>query len=124
MPTTLKQNFEPNPKQMPAVGDPPGTSSNTALEERARQLGSALGRTVAALGKTRTRLQDAATEVTDTAVTQLQGVKQQIKTGYQETKAGAEHILHDYPVHVVLAAAALGVLLGVSLRIWRASHES
>lgn len=118
MPTTLHQNSGP------ATEDSPGTGNNTALEERARQLGSALGRAVVALRKTRTKLQDAATEATDAAVAQVQGVKQQIKTGYQDTKAGAQHLLHDYPLHVVLAAGALGVLLGVSLRIWRASHES
>ncbi|HEY6251214.1 MAG TPA: hypothetical protein VI685_14745 [Candidatus Angelobacter sp.] len=120
MPATLHpasnvQDFGADPERLP--GD------NTALVERARQVGSALGRMVVALRQTRTKLRDTATRTTDAVVSQIQEGKQQVKTKYEEAKTGAQHVLHDYPVHVVLAAGAVGLLLGVGIRIWRASHE-
>ena|SRR5579864_5039742 len=126
MPAPLHQasdvrNFEPNPAQMPASGNYPGAGGDNPWEEQARQVGRALGRTVAALRSTATRLKNTAADATDAAVSQVQDVKQQVKTRYEGTKANARQVLHDYPVHVVLAAGAAGLLLGVGIRIWRAN---
>ncbi|HEY6348454.1 MAG TPA: hypothetical protein VI636_03490 [Candidatus Angelobacter sp.] len=114
-------NFEPNPEQLPASGDYPGAGGANPWEERARQVGRAMGRTVAALRSTGARLKNTAADATDAAVSQMQDVKQQVKTGYEGTKANARQVLHDYPMHVVLTAGAAGLLLGVGMRIWRAN---
>lgn len=96
---------------------------NNALEECARKLGSSLGRAVVALRNTRTKLKLTASGAADAAVSQIQEVQQQVRTGYEGTKANAQQLLNNHPVHVVLAAGAAGLLLGMGLRIWRASRE-
>jgi ElaB/YqjD/DUF883 family membrane-anchored ribosome-binding protein len=127
MPTTLHQgsgvqDLPPEQSQPSAWENDPG--GRNVLQERATQVGSSLGRVVAALRNSQTKLRDSATQAKEAAVTQMQGMKRQIKTSYEGTREGAQKVMHDYPVHVVLAAGVVGLLLGMSLRIWRANHES
>jgi ElaB/YqjD/DUF883 family membrane-anchored ribosome-binding protein len=129
MPTTLHQssgvqNFESGPAQPPDWENYVTTGGTTVLEKRARQLGSSLGRTVAAVRKTQGKLRDTASQAKEAAATQIQGLQRQVKTTYEGARDGAQRVLHEYPVHVVLAAGVVGLLLGMSLRLWRASHES
>ena len=46
-----------------------------------------------------------------------------VKMGYYRTRLRANRMVRKYPVHVVLLAGALGFLVGVGLRIWRANRE-
>lgn len=46
-------------------------------------------------------------------------LRRHAKAGYERTRVRAGLIGHDYPVHVVLVAAAAGFVLGVGLRVWR-----
>ena len=102
---------------------------NRSMEDRARQLGSAVGRAVAALRNTGTRIrdsgarfQDTASQATDATASQIAGMKQQIRTGYQDTKTVVQNWVRDSPLQVVLCAAAVGIAVGVGMRIWRASR--
>lgn len=95
---------------------------NRALEERAKQIGAALGRAVVAMRDTGNRLRGVANQATDGAAHQMATAKQQIKTGYENTKSGARRLVNDYPMHVVLCAGAVGLVLGASLRIWKANR--
>lgn len=92
---------------------------NRTLEERARRIGAALGRAVVALRKTGAKLKDTANQATGAAASQMVTAKQQIKTSYESTRSGARRLVNDYPVHVVLCAGAVGLVLGASLKIWR-----
>jgi ElaB/YqjD/DUF883 family membrane-anchored ribosome-binding protein len=46
----------------------------------------------------------------------------QAKAGYFQARRGANRISRDYPLHVVVAAGAVGILMGIGIRIWRASR--
>lgn len=150
---------------------PRRTDSNTALEDRARQVGRAVGKTVVTLRKTQERLKDVASQTSEAAASRIENVKSraqetasrvgnlkdtvknkaqewsetatakagelrqatvakvgelgsQIKTGYYRARLRTNQVVREYPLHVVLAAGALGFLLGVGLRIWRVNRES
>jgi ElaB/YqjD/DUF883 family membrane-anchored ribosome-binding protein len=40
----------------------------------------------------------------------------------QSTRFRVRHIMHEYPFHVIAAAAVIGFVAGVALRIWRSSR--
>jgi hypothetical protein len=46
----------------------------------------------------------------------------QAKAGYSRAQVRAKHTMREYPVHVALAAGAVGFLAGVALRIRRAKR--
>ena len=46
----------------------------------------------------------------------------QAKAGYFRARVRANHTVREYPVHVALAAGAVGFLAGVALRIRRANR--
>ena len=46
----------------------------------------------------------------------------QAKAGYESAQRRAKQTVHDYPVHVALAAGAVGFLIGVALRVRRANR--
>lgn len=48
----------------------------------------------------------------------------QAKSNYALTRRRAGEVAHDYPVHVALAAGAMGFLIGVGLRIRRSHHAN
>ena len=102
---------------------------NRGLEDRARQLGTAVGRAVAALRNTGTRIRDSgarfkdtASQATDATASPIAGMKREIRTGYKDTKTVVQNWVRDCPLQVVLCAAALGLALGAGMRIWRASR--
>lgn len=124
MPATSYQssdgsNLEPKVAQLPNAPDYSRPRDNTALEERAREIGAALGQAVATFRSTRARLKDTASHTADAAASHIAEARQQIKSGYANAKTGARKALHDYPVHVAACAGALGLVLGVGLRLWR-----
>jgi ElaB/YqjD/DUF883 family membrane-anchored ribosome-binding protein len=40
----------------------------------------------------------------------------------QRARERARYLAHEYPLHVIVASAALGLLTGILLRIWRSSR--
>jgi hypothetical protein len=48
--------------------------------------------------------------------------KRRAKEGYTRTRVRAQQTAHDYPIHVALAAGAIGFLIGVGLRVRRAKR--
>ena len=147
--------------------------NRTALEERASQVGSVVGKVVVMLRRTqntlkdvpnipsnaanrinnladaaRMKAQDAANrisgladaakartqelgevaasrvdELRQAAVDKANELGSQVRTGYYRARLRANAVVGDYPLHVVLAVGAAGFLLGLGLRIWRASRE-
>ena len=147
--------------------------NRTALEERASQVGSVVGKVVVMLRRTqntlkdvpnipsnaanrinnladaaRMKAQDAANRISDladaakartqelgevaasrvdelrqAAVDKANELGSQVRTGYYRARLRANAVVRDYPLHVVLAVGAAGFLLGLGLRIWRASRE-
>ena len=64
-----------------------------------------------------------ADELRQATAAKVSAVGSQIKTGYYRTRLRANRVVREYPLHVVLAVGAVGFLMGVGLRIWRASRE-
>lgn len=71
-------------------------------------------------------IKERAREGLDEARERLAGVKDQAlkrvddaRERLQQTGARADHLAHEYPLHVIAGAAAFGMLLGIGLRIWR-----
>ena len=61
------------------------------------------------------RIRDAGSEIKDQARERLDDAKERI----QQARVHADHVAHEYPLHVMAGAAAVGMLLGIGLRIWR-----
>lgn len=64
-----------------------------------------------------------ATEIAFRARQERRRLVLQAKSNYAQTRRRAGEVAHDYPVHVALAAGAVGFLIGVGLRI-RRSHNA
>lgn len=128
----------------PTEGFPPSEPSvvkvtGTEWEHRAAQVGTIAGKLVAIFQRARRQWhqfdpRQAAGEAAETlrrettvrseewrqaAKRRSAELRRQAKAGYERTRARAEQIGRDYPVHVVLVAAAAGFVLGVGLRVWR-----
>lgn len=87
------------------------------------------------------RIRDAGAELTEQARERLADVKSQAQQRLGEVRDAAiqrvddarqsllqardraDHLAHEYPLHVIAGAAAFGMLLGFGLRIWR-DHAS
>ena len=50
-------------------------------------------------------------------------IRSGVKLGYYRARFGINQVVREYPLHVVLAAGAVGFLAGVGLRVWRSNHE-
>jgi hypothetical protein len=141
-------NFDTYPSNQPEGLLENGTPGNPALVYRAQQIGTALGTAVSSVRKARERLRELRSETTEAAVTRLSELAGTAKTKAQEwgqaaatratevgeavaEKAGqlgeharlrANQISRDYPLHVVVAAGAVGILVGIGMRVWRANR--
>jgi len=62
-------------------------------------------------------------ELRQATAAKVSEVGSQIKIGYYRTRMRANRVVREYPLHVVLVAGGIGFLMGVGLRIWRASRE-
>ncbi len=72
------------------------------------------------------RIREAGAEIKEQAREQLgeakerlADVKDQALRRADEARARADRLAHEYPLHVIAGAAAVGMLLGIGLRIWR-----
>ena len=70
-------------------------------------------------GQARERLAD----VTDQARERLSDLKSDARQRLQQARSRADHLAHEYPLHVMAGAAAVGMLVGIGLRVWR-DHAS
>jgi ElaB/YqjD/DUF883 family membrane-anchored ribosome-binding protein len=167
-------NFDTYPANPPDSGSLAPEQNKTALEQRASQVGAAMGKVVVMLRKSQDRLKDIAGEkgeeastrlndLTETAKGKAQDAATQVqeladaakaktqewgytaslravelrqmaaekafelrsraRVNYYRARLRANQISREYPVQVVLTAGAVGLLLGVGMRIWRANRE-
>jgi ElaB/YqjD/DUF883 family membrane-anchored ribosome-binding protein len=167
-------NFDTYPGDPPETGNLAPEPNKTALEQRASQVGAAMGKVVVMLRKSQDKLKDIASETGEEAGARLNNLTETAKdkaheaanqmqelagnakaktqewgrtaalragelrqlaaeravelgsrarNNYFRARVKANQVTRDYPVHVVLAAGAVGLVLGVGLRIWRANRE-
>lgn len=126
----------------------PEQTESSPLEEYGAQLGSAAGQAVLALRRAQKKVRDIATEktatVTDIASGRMQQVRDEAATRGEEwgntlrerarelqrqarnaiyrARLRAREIEKQDPLHVVIGAGVVGVVIGAGLRIWRASR--
>jgi ElaB/YqjD/DUF883 family membrane-anchored ribosome-binding protein len=106
----------------------------SALDESARKLGWALGRIIGTLEQIRDRagerfqdarleVQEQMTEVPEEARRSLENARVKAQKSLSNLRYNAVRMRHravrDYPIQVILAAGALGILAGAGLRMWR-----
>ncbi len=104
------------------------------LDSAARRIGEALGRAASVARDTRDRVLDAKDEaldlvdaasyrlrsqVSEAAENYAQLAQEKIGEARYRTQHFAKTATRDYPVHLILGAAATGLLLGAGLRAWR-----
>lgn len=154
-------NIYPGEPLLPQHASP--SNNEAGLEEKARQVGYAVGKAVVTLRRAGETLKDVAGETRNTAnekaqqarsrITEMAGtireksaqwgdaasggihdlrqaatekagiLQSQVKTGYYRMRLRANRTVREYPMQLVLIAGAAGFLLGVGLRIWRATRE-
>lgn len=143
-------SFDTYPSGPELAGDPnrllPEEAESTPLEQYGAQLGSAAGQAVLALRRAQRKVMDIAGEkkatVTDIANARMRQIKDEAAThGEQWTtilrqrarelqrlarnaayraRLRAREIERQNPVHVVVGAGIVGLVIGAGLRIWRA----
>lgn len=145
-------SFDTYPSGPELADDPnrllPENVESSPLEEYGAQLGSAAGQAVLALRRAQKRVRDIASEkkatVTDIASGRMQQVREeaairgeqwsntlrervselrrQARNAIYRARLRAREVEKQNPVHVVIGAGILGVVIGAGLRIWRASR--
>ncbi len=63
-----------------------------------------------------------AAEVGEAVAEKAGQLGEQAKAGYFRARRRADQISREYPLHVVVAAGAVGLLVGIGMRIWRANR--
>jgi ElaB/YqjD/DUF883 family membrane-anchored ribosome-binding protein len=63
-----------------------------------------------------------ASELGDAVVQKAAHLGEETKAQYFRARRRANQMVRDYPVHTVLAAGVVGVLIGVGIRVWRAKR--
>lgn len=94
----------------------------TPLEDKARQVGTAVGKAVVTLRDARDTLKDIAGETREVAAIGIADAKNKATETSRRIRLRTSYIVREYPLHIVLAGGALGFLFGVGLRIWRPSR--
>jgi ElaB/YqjD/DUF883 family membrane-anchored ribosome-binding protein len=103
------------------------TRDNLALNSAAENIGSAVGN---AVENARTRLQEmkerftvirgrAQRELSTKAGDVADELKQQAQRTVSDARTRAEHLARRNPLGSIAAAAALGFVMGIVLRLWR-----
>lgn len=82
------------------------------LVDKARQTGEEL------VGKAREK----GSELAEQARSKTAELKEQARVRLEQARSRAEHMVRHDPVRVIGAAALLGVVLGIFLRVWRDHH--
>jgi Sec-independent protein translocase protein TatA len=113
------------------VTELPSGEGDSNIESAARNIGSALGRAVNRVRETRDEVRNRVDEATYRLRSQAQEAsrnyselaQEKIDTARSSAQSFARRATTDYPVHVILAAAVAGVLIGAGLRIWRENRD-
>jgi ElaB/YqjD/DUF883 family membrane-anchored ribosome-binding protein len=103
------------------------TRSNLALNSAAENIGSAVG---SAVENARTRLQEmkqrftvirgrAQEDISTKATEVAEDLKEQAQRTVTDARSRAERLARQDPFRFIVMAAAVGVVLGITLRIWR-----
>jgi ElaB/YqjD/DUF883 family membrane-anchored ribosome-binding protein len=103
------------------------TRSNLALNSAAENIGSAVG---SAVENARTRLQEmkqrftvirgrAQEDISTKATEVAEDLKEQAQRTVTDARSRAERLARQDPFRFIVMAAAVGVVLGIMLRIWR-----
>ncbi len=106
------------------------SESNLALNNAAETVGEAVGSAVTTVKELPDRLQEmkerftvirgrAQQDIKTKAVDLADDLKEQAKRTAEQARTRAETISRQQPLAVILGAAAVGMLLGIFLRIWR-----
>jgi ElaB/YqjD/DUF883 family membrane-anchored ribosome-binding protein len=95
----------------------------TVLAENAKVRAEQLARVAGArVQEYRQSAQVKAAELGRNAREKSGNLARQAKTGYASARRRADQTVQEYPVHVALAAGAVGFLIGVALRVRRAKR--
>ena len=97
------------------------------LEAGARRIGETLGRAIARVRGTKEQVLDRVADATYEVRTQVgeaaENYSNLAQTKIEEVRDQTRHLVttarRDYPVQLILGAAAAGLLLGAGLRVWR-----
>jgi ElaB/YqjD/DUF883 family membrane-anchored ribosome-binding protein len=95
----------------------------TVLAENAKIRAEQLGRLAGARAQEFSQAaQVKAAELGRNARERSEDLARQAKAGYASARRRANQTVHDYPVHVAVAAGVVGFLVGVALRVRRANR--
>ena len=124
-------NFDTYPAPTPSAQRalPEGTPGDERLNDTAEQIGSAVGRavrTVRELPEQLGSLKDRFTVIRgrgqQAASEKAQELKETANQQMQRTRRRIDHLVSEYPLQVILAAAGAAFVLGVALRVWRSNR--
>lgn len=145
-------SFDTYPSGPELADDPnrllPEQAQSSPLEEYGAQLGSAAGQAVLALRRAQKKVRDIASEkkatVTYIASARMREIRdeaatrgeqwritlrerasewqRQARNALYRARLRAREVKKQDPVHVVIGAGIVGVVIGAGLRIWRASR--
>ncbi|HEV3038542.1 MAG TPA: hypothetical protein VHA33_12270 [Candidatus Angelobacter sp.] len=63
-----------------------------------------------------------AAELSDAMIQKSQRLTEKTKEGYSQARLRANQLTRDYPVHTIAIAGAMGLVLGIGIRVWRANR--
>ncbi len=113
----------PGPVAVREVSERP---RNQRLNETAEAIGSAVGSAVETVKHLPDRLQEMRERFTvirgraqEEAVSRAADLKETAQQRAREARTRAAYYSREYPLHVIAAAAGLGFVVGIALRVWR-----
>lgn len=135
-------NFDTYPAPTPAAERtlPPGNPGDDRLNEAAEQIGGTVGRAVRTVkqlpdqlgslkdrftvirGRGQVAATDKARELKDAAGERARELTRTAGEQLQRTRRRINGLVAEYPLQVILGAAGIAFLLGVSLRVWRSNR--
>ena len=135
-------NFDTYPAPIPTAERslPPGNPGDDRLNEAAEQIGSTVGRAVRTVkqlpdqletlkdrftviqGRSRGAAAEKARELKDAAGARARELKDAAGEQIQRTRRRFDELVDEYPLQVILGAAAIAFLMGISLRVWRSNR--
>lgn len=136
-------NFDTYPAPTPSAERtlPAGNPGDERLNETAEQIGASVGKAVRTvkqlpdqLGSLKDRFtvirgrgQSAATEkareMKDAAAERARELRRTASERLQRTRRRIDQLVDEYPLQVILGAAGVAFLLGVTLRVWRSNRD-
>jgi len=69
------------------------------------------------------RLNDISQNAQRVAQAQRQRTRQMAEEQWRRARIRADYVAREYPLQVIAGAAAAGIVLGISLRVWRGNRD-